>query len=91
MPRPPARQVSIQIDRDKFVWRSTRLLSLLERSDRKRDILQLLASGSREADIATALGIAKTTVHSHVLSIYGALEIDDRLHLGILIGLMSEE
>ncbi len=47
---------------------------------REREILQLLADGMSNADVATQLFISQETVKSHVRHILGKLEADTRTH-----------
>lgn len=47
---------------------------------REREILQLLADGMSNADVATKLFISQETVKSHVRHILGKLEADTRTH-----------
>ncbi|MBV8396512.1 MAG: helix-turn-helix transcriptional regulator, partial [Actinobacteria bacterium] len=47
---------------------------------REREILQLLADGMSNADVATKLFISQETVKSHVRHILTKLEADTRTH-----------
>jgi DNA-binding NarL/FixJ family response regulator len=47
---------------------------------REREILQLLADGMSNADVATKLFISQETVKSHVRHILAKLEADTRTH-----------
>ena len=47
---------------------------------REREILQLLADGMSNADVATKLFISQETVKSHVRHILSKLEADTRTH-----------
>jgi DNA-binding NarL/FixJ family response regulator len=47
---------------------------------REREILQLLADGMSNADVATQLFISQETVKSHVRHILAKLEADTRTH-----------
>jgi len=49
-----------------------------ELTDRERDILDLLASGRRTADIAERLFLSPKTVSNHLTSIFAKLEVADR-------------
>jgi DNA-binding NarL/FixJ family response regulator len=49
-------------------------------SEREREILQLLADGMSNADVATKLFISQETVKSHVRHILAKLEADTRTH-----------
>lgn len=48
-------------------------------SPREREILDLLSQGSRVGDIVTDLGVAETTVRSHIRSIRRKLEVGSQL------------
>jgi DNA-binding CsgD family transcriptional regulator len=50
------------------------------RSAEAREILQLLADGMSNADVATKLFISQETVKSHVRHILAKLEADTRTH-----------
>ena len=50
----------------------------IELSPREDEILQLLAKGYRYKEIATALGLAVETVHSHLRRIYDKLHVTSR-------------
>jgi DNA-binding NarL/FixJ family response regulator len=47
-------------------------------SPREVDVLQLLARGMTDAEIADALFISPRTVHGHLNSIYGKLDVSSR-------------
>jgi len=49
-------------------------------SEREREILQLLADGMSNADVAQRLFIRQETVKSHVRHILAKLEADTRTH-----------
>ena len=49
-----------------------------ELTERERDILDLLASGRRTADIAERLFLSPKTVSNHLTSIFAKLEVADR-------------
>jgi DNA-binding NarL/FixJ family response regulator len=49
-------------------------------TSREREILQLLADGMSNADVATKLFISQETVKSHVRHILAKLEADTRTH-----------
>ena len=49
-------------------------------SPRERNILELIAEGQSNQEIARALGIAPETVKSHVKSIFVKLSVDKRAH-----------
>ena len=48
-------------------------------TEREQQVMELLASGLKSAEIATTLGIAKDTVHVYLRSIFGKLDVHDRL------------
>ena len=48
-------------------------------TDREREILQLLAQGKRNDDIATQLFISPQTVQTHVRNILGKLRVHSKL------------
>ena len=54
--------------------------AVLERTAREREILQLLADGMSNADVAGKLYISQETVKSHVRHILSKLEADTRTH-----------
>ena len=56
---------------------------------REREILQLLADGMSNADVATQLFISQETVKSHVRHILAKLEADTRTH-AVAIALREE-
>jgi two-component system nitrate/nitrite response regulator NarL len=45
---------------------------------REREVMRLTADGYSSAEIATALGIAPTTVKTHLHRVYSKLEVTDR-------------
>jgi DNA-binding NarL/FixJ family response regulator len=47
-------------------------------TDREHEVLQLMARGATNAEIATALHVAEATVKTHVGSIFGKLGVRDR-------------
>lgn len=47
-------------------------------TSRERDVLELLASGRRDAEVATALGVAPKTVRNNVANILVKLAVGDR-------------
>jgi DNA-binding NarL/FixJ family response regulator len=49
-----------------------------ELSDREREVLELLARGHRNSDIARALVLSPKTVRNHVSSIFSKLQVADR-------------
>lgn len=48
-------------------------------SDREREVLQLMAMGRNNQDIANSLGIAESTVKTHVNNIISKLGVSDRI------------
>jgi DNA-binding NarL/FixJ family response regulator len=53
-------------------------IEMLELSDREQEILQLVATGLRNKEIADKLGIAEKTVKNHVSNILKALQVNSR-------------
>ena len=49
-----------------------------ELTDRERDVLELLAVGRRNSEIATALGLSDKTVRNHVSNVLLKLQVPDR-------------
>jgi DNA-binding NarL/FixJ family response regulator len=49
-----------------------------ELTDRERDVLGLIASGRRNSEIATALGLSDKTVRNHVSNVLLKLQVPDR-------------
>lgn len=49
-----------------------------ELTTRERQVLQLIAAGSRNADIATELVLSPKTVRNHVSNIFMKLQVADR-------------
>jgi LuxR family transcriptional regulator, maltose regulon positive regulatory protein len=47
-------------------------------TEREMDVLQLLAQGNSDKQIAEALVIARETVHKHLKNIYGKLDVHNR-------------
>lgn len=47
---------------------------------REQQVLQLIADGKRNKDIAAALGISEETVHSHLRKTFEKLHVNDRTH-----------
>lgn len=63
-------------------------------TDRERDVLILMASGATDAQIGASLYIAKTTVHTHVVSIRSKLGATNRTRAvvrGLALGVISLE
>jgi DNA-binding NarL/FixJ family response regulator len=50
---------------------------------RERDIIKLIGQGLKNQTIADRLCISEATVRHHLTSIYGKLEVGDRLELAI--------
>jgi DNA-binding NarL/FixJ family response regulator len=68
------------------VWQSSRAvrsratLSTLPRlTKRQHDVLRLLAEGRSTAEIATELGLSRTTVRNYVANLLAALGVHSRL------------
>jgi DNA-binding NarL/FixJ family response regulator len=51
---------------------------------REREVLQALASGLSDKEIAARLGFSRDTAHTHVVKILAKLEVDSRLQAVIL-------
>lgn len=49
-------------------------------TNREQQVLQLIAHGKRNKDIAAALGISEETVHSHLRNTFEKLQVNDRTH-----------
>ena len=49
-----------------------------ELTEREREVLDLLARGGKNAEIAGALGISQKTVRNHVSNIFNKLQVADR-------------
>ena len=62
--------------------KTSSLLSHLTR--REMDVLRLLAEGSGNRDICTALSLAEVTVKKHVQSIISKMGASDRTHVAVL-------
>ncbi|WP_137873772.1 response regulator transcription factor [Rhodococcus sp. Q] len=52
-------------------------------SERERDVLQALASGASNADIATALFLSETTVKTHISSVFTKLGTRNRVEAAL--------
>lgn len=59
-------------------------MTLPELSDREREVLQLMAKGNSNQEIATALSIAESTVKFHVNNILSKLGVSDRTSAAIV-------
>jgi DNA-binding NarL/FixJ family response regulator len=55
-----------------------RLASRIGLSPREVDILELIAAGKRNKEIADALGITQETVHTHIKRLFVKLNVTDR-------------
>ncbi len=67
-----------QVARERAEQRDAQLL-LNDLTDREREILQLLAEGMRNDDIASKLFISPQTVQTHVRNILGKLRVHSKL------------
>lgn len=65
-------------DSDKFVLNETEL-KRLNLSNREREVLQLLARGCRNAEIAEQLFLSLSTVKTHVSNIFVKLDVKSRV------------
>ena len=52
-------------------------------TDREREVVALIGEGLKNKDIAARLFLSETTVRHHLTSIFGKLEVSDRLELVI--------
>lgn len=65
---------------DRHVAEEEELLDrMAELSPRERMVLQSLASGRRSSEIAATLGVAQSTVRTHIRSIRRKLDVDSQL------------
>ena len=67
-----------QVSRERAEQRDAQML-LNDLTEREREILQLLAEGMRNDDIATKLFISPQTVQTHVRNILGKLRVHSKL------------
>lgn len=49
-------------------------------SRREQQVLQLIAAGMRNKEIAATMGISEETVHTHLRNIFRKLSVSDRAH-----------
>jgi two-component system nitrate/nitrite response regulator NarL len=68
--RNPPKQESISVDRDRF-------------SPRERDILESLAHGESNKEIARKLDLAESTVKIHVQNIFKKLNMSSRVQVAL--------
>lgn len=54
-------------------------------TDRERQILDLLAAGLRNREIASRLSISEATVENHLHNIYGKLGVRNRVQAALLV------
>ncbi len=59
--------------------RNAAAIASLELTPRECEILDLLASGQSNKELARALGISPNTVKSHVASLFAKLDVDRRV------------
>ena len=59
--------------------RNLAAINALELTRRECQILELLASGQSNKELARSLGISPNTVKSHLASLFGKLEVDRRV------------
>ncbi len=64
--------------------RSVSAVGLQVLSQRERDVLECIADGMSNAQIAERLGIGEKTVKSHVSSMLGKLELTDRTQAAVM-------
>ncbi len=64
--------------RNSVVKSRTALLNQL--SDRRREVLVMMAEGYTNAEMAAALGIAEATVKTHVSALLSIFDVDNRSH-----------
>ncbi|MEL6384425.1 MAG: response regulator transcription factor [Cyanobacteria bacterium J06626_18] len=57
---------------------------MLTLSPREKEVLQLIATGASNREIAAALHISERTVKNHVSSILGQLQLRDRIQVALL-------
>ncbi len=61
-------------------------------TEREQAVLQAVASGARNKEIAVHLGISEPTVKTHLTNLYGKLNVDSRasaVAVGVELGLLS--
>lgn len=73
----------VRVIRDLHAGRSIQRASALGglqalATNREQQVLQLLADGKRNKEIAAALGISEETVHTHLKNVYEKLGVSDR-------------
>jgi DNA-binding NarL/FixJ family response regulator len=54
------------------------LAGLAELTPRERELLELIAQGRDNSNIASALGLAEKTVRNHITRIFAKLEVENR-------------
>lgn len=52
-------------------------------TERELAVASLIYNGLNNKEIAFKLGVATTTVRNHVRAIYGKLNVEDRVHIGV--------
>ncbi len=75
---PPELRLSVDHFRDTVVKARNVLLAQL--SDRRREVLIMMAEGYTNGEMATALGIAEATVKTHVSALLSIFDVDNRSH-----------
>ena len=65
---------------------NTKAVATLGISDREFEVLELLAAGRSNKEIASALSVSPNTVKTHVAKLYGKLEVTRRTEAGRDIG-----
>jgi RNA polymerase sigma factor (sigma-70 family) len=59
---------------------------------RQRQILELIAKGKQNKEIAVCLGISENTVEQHIRKIYKTLNVDNRVEASLAFnGLHSKD
>lgn len=75
---PPEWKGRLDYHRSSVVNARNAMLSQL--SDRRREVLLMMAEGYTNAEMASALGIAETTVKTHVSALLSIFDVDNRSH-----------
>lgn len=73
---------------------NTRIVKELGITERQLDVLQLLVSGAPNKTIASTLGIAESTVKTHIKSLFQVFKVSNRVacyNRAMELGLLSED